>query len=86
MFKDSVFTNPTGWAVRIVGTKRRYTAFSAFTALAGCFIILLVSFRITEVWKLLLVIPPVFIVTVELPLYCLRSLRSFVVGKELRMP
>lgn len=79
MFNNSIYSNPAGWAVRIVGTNRRYITVSAVTALTGCFIILLVSFRITLIWQLL-IIPPVFIVTIELPLYCLRALRSVVKG------
>jgi hypothetical protein len=84
LFKNNVFTNPQGWAQKIVGATWRYRWMQLFTVILG----LMLEMMITLVSKKtpwadctgMLVF--VFIAAIALPLCYLRALRYFVLESQ----
>jgi hypothetical protein len=83
---SNIFTNPSGWAQKLIGSRGRYRLMQALAIFQGIalivMIILLVSTARRGVWpstlSLIVVSVMVFVSTVEFPLFYLRALRHFV--------
>ena len=82
MLKRNIYTDPAGWAEMVVGTRRRYAAVSALSALAGAAIIILAGIEEGEWGVTVCSILLIFIFAVELPLYYLRALRRLVTERR----
>jgi len=84
LFENNVFTNPQGWAQKIVGATWRYRWMQLFTVIVGFMLgvmIALVSKRTSGV-DCTVMLAFVFIAAIALPLCYLRALRYFVLESQ----
>ncbi len=84
--KNSIFSDPRGWASKAVGSCVRYRLMQSSTLIAGAaqgFILYLICREAgSPLFVYLVVLVALLVFSVELPLFYLRALRSYVVGHQ----
>ena|SRR5437870_5699099 len=101
MFKDNIFMNPQGWAVKAVGTSLRYRFMQVATVLFGVLLVamLVLVAKLSQVTHLRSFDPEdvvaisyvsvtvfVFIFVVAMPLCYLKALRHYVEQSQTEFP
>ncbi len=83
---NSIFSDPRAWASKAVGSSVRYRVLQSFTLLAGAtlgFILYLICREAgVPLFGYFVVLVMLLIAAVELPLFYLRALRSYVVEHQ----
>ena len=84
--KNTIFSNPKGWAAKAVGSRFRHGLMQSLTLLFGVLLAIMVYFICREarlpLFVYLGVLVALIIAAVELPLYYLRALRFYVVEHQ----